>query len=84
MSVSVCVCLSVRDHIFRTTRPIFTSFFVHVTCGRGSVLHWRRSDTLYTSGFVDNVISQGCSTSPAAKLNCSARAALGLVINCAQ
>ena len=26
MSVSVCVCLSVRDHIFGTTRPIFTNF----------------------------------------------------------
>jgi len=31
MSVSVCVCLSVRDHIFGTTRPIFTNYFMHVT-----------------------------------------------------
>jgi len=27
MSVSVCVCLSVHDHIFGTTRPIFTEIF---------------------------------------------------------
>jgi len=41
MSVSVClslslclrVCLSVHDHISRTTRRS-SSFFVHVTCGR--------------------------------------------------
>ena len=26
MSVSVCVCLSVHDHIFGTARPIFTNF----------------------------------------------------------
>jgi len=67
-SVSVCVCLyvcvmSVRDHIFGPTRPIFTNF-VHAACGRGSVLLWRRRDTLYTSVFTDEVISQGCWTSP--------------------
>jgi len=46
------------DHIFGTTRPIFIKLFVHVThiCGRGSVLLWRRSDTLCTSGFMDDVI----------------------------
>ena len=70
LSVCVCVfvCLSVRDHIFATTRPIFAEFFVHVPFGRGSVLLWRRSDTLCTSGFVDDVIFVhkliGCSTSP--------------------
>jgi len=26
LSVCLCVCLSVRDHIFGSTRPIFTSF----------------------------------------------------------
>jgi len=35
--LSVCVCLPVHDHIFRTTSSIFTKFFVHVTYGRGSV-----------------------------------------------
>jgi len=34
----VCVCLSVHDHVFGTTRPIFTKCLVHVTYGRGSVL----------------------------------------------
>ena len=34
----------------------FTNSFVHVTYGRGSVLLWRRSDTLRISGFVDDVI----------------------------
>jgi len=37
-------------------RPIFTKFFVLVIYGRGSVLLWRRSDTLCTSGFMDVVI----------------------------
>ena len=48
MSVSVCLCVSVRDRIFETklTRPIFTIFCVHVFYGCGSVLLWRRSDTL--------------------------------------
>ena len=54
--VRVSVCLSVRDHIFRTTRPIFTNIFVHVTYGRGSVLLWRRNDVLCTSGFTDDVV----------------------------
>ena len=52
----VCVCLSVRDHIFGTTRPIFTNFFVRVTYGRGSVLLWWRNDTLCISGFMDDVM----------------------------
>ena len=34
----MCVCLSVRDHIFRTARPIFIKFLMHVANGRGSVL----------------------------------------------
>ena len=65
MSVSVClsvcvsvsVCLSARDHVFGTTRPIFTKCFVHATYGRGSVLFRRRNDKLYTSGFMGDVIS---------------------------
>ena len=50
------MCLSVRDHISGTTRPIFTKYFVLVTYGRGSVLMWRRNDTLCTSGFMDDVM----------------------------
>ena len=33
--LSACLCLSVRDHIFGTTRPTDISF-LHVACGRGS------------------------------------------------
>ena len=50
------MCLSVRDHIFGTTRPSFTKFFVLVTHGRGSILLWSRSDKLRISGFMDDVI----------------------------
>jgi len=86
MSVSVCVCLSVRDHIFGTTRPIFTKFFVRVTYRRGSVLFWRRSDNLCTSGYIDDVIfaHKPRLLDVAAQLKRSAHAALGLAINCAQ
>ena len=36
VSMRLCVCLSVCDHIFGTTRPIFTKFCEHVTCARGN------------------------------------------------
>jgi len=80
------VCLSVRDHIFGTTRLIFTKCFVHVTYGRGSVLLWRRSETLCNSGFVDDVIfpHKPRLLDVAVQLKRSAYAALGLAINCAQ
>ena len=62
MSVSVCLCvcvnLSVRDHIFGTTRPIFTNFVGCYLYGRGSVLLWRRSDGLRISGYVDDKFTQ--------------------------
>jgi len=29
---------------------------MHVACGRGSLVLWRRCDTLCTSGFMDNVM----------------------------
>ena len=54
--MSVSVSLSVRDHIFGTTRKILIKFFVHVTYGRGSVFLWQCSDTSFTSSFVDNVL----------------------------
>ena len=86
VSVCLCVCLSVRDHIFGTTRPIFTKCFVHATHGRGSIPLWRRSDALCTSGFTDDVIfaHKPRLLDVAAKLKRSAHAALGLAINCAQ
>jgi len=82
----VCVCLSVRDHIFGTTSPIFTKFSMHVTCGRGSVLLWWRSDTLCTSCFMDDVIfaHKPRLLDVAAQLKRSAHATLGLARNCAQ
>jgi len=68
MSVSVCRRVCARDHIFGTTRPFFTKFFMHVTYGRGSVLLRRRSDMSRISGCMDDVTFAhkliGCSTSP--------------------
>jgi len=51
-TVSVCLCLSVCDRVFGTTRPIF-NFFAHAAYGRGSVLPRQRCDALCTSGFVE-------------------------------
>ena len=88
MSVCVCVCVCLfvcpRDHIFGTARPIFTKFLVHVTYGRGSVLLWRRSDVLCTSGFMDDVIFAHKSRllDVAAQLKRSAHAVFGLATNC--
>ena len=86
MSASVCVCLSVHDHTFGTTRPIFSEFLVHVTHGRGSVLLWRGRNELCTSGFMDDVIFayKPRLLDVAVQLKRSAYAALGLAINCAQ
>jgi len=86
VSVCVCVCLSVRDRIIRTTRPIFTDFSLCVTYGRGSIVLWRRSDMLCTSGFMDDVIfaHKPRLLDLAAQLKRSAHAALGLATNCAQ
>jgi len=55
-SVCGCVCLSVRDNIFGTTHQVVAKCFVHVTYGHSSVLLWQHTDTLCTSGFVDDVI----------------------------
>jgi len=86
VSVCLCVCLSVRDHISGTTRPIFTKFVVHAIYGRGSVLLWQRGDTLYTSGFMDDVTfaPKPRLLDVAAQLKRSAHAALGLAVKCAQ
>jgi len=75
-----------RDHIFVTARPIFAKLFVRVTYGRGSVLLWRRSDALCTSGFMDDVIlvRKPRLLDVAAQLKHSEHAALGLAINSAQ
>jgi len=59
MSVSVCVCVFVllcpRSYLRNYTSDL-PQFFVLVTYGRVSVLLWRRSDMLCTSGFMDDII----------------------------
>jgi len=82
----VSVCVFVHDHIFGTTHPIFTKVLVHVTYDRGSVLVKPRSDTLCTSGFIDDVIfaHKPRLLDVAAYLERSAHAASGLAINCSQ
>jgi len=72
----VCMCLSVSDHIFGTTRPIFTKIFARSSSGV----------VVIVLRFVDDVIF---SRKPrlldvAAQLKRSAHTALGLAINCAQ
>ena len=85
MSVSVCPCLSVCDHIFGTSRPIFTNFLCVLPMAvarssSGGVM------TLRTSGFMDDVIFayKPRLLDVAAHLKRSAHAALGSAINCAQ
>jgi len=84
LSLCVCVCLSaiISPELHVRSSPVF----VHVIYGRGSVLLWRRSDTLCTSGFMDDVIfaHKPRLMYVAAQLKRSAHAALGLAINCAQ
>ena len=67
----VCVCVFIYVFVcpgsyLRHYTFDLRHFFVHVTYGHGSVLLWRRSDTLHTSSlwkmYFDT--SQGCSTWP--------------------
>jgi len=64
--MSVSVCLSVRDHIFRTTRPIFTIF-----CMLPMAVAWSFSGGVVICSVLPVLwmtshllISQGCLTSP--------------------
>jgi len=84
MSVSVCVFVCPRSYLPNCTSDL--RVFVHVTHGSGSVLFWQRSDTLCTSGFMDDVIfaHKPRLLDVAAQLKCSAHAALNLAISCAQ
>jgi len=56
LSVSLSVCLSVREHISGTAGPTFPKFCVQIPCGRGLALLWRRCGMLCTSGFMDDVM----------------------------
>jgi len=88
VSVSVCVCLSVRGHIFGTTFPIFTNFLCALTMAvaRSSSGGVVTSNKLCTSGFMDDVTfaHKPRLLDVAAQLKRSAHAALGLAINCVQ
>ena len=56
MSVCLSVCLSVRSHFSKITRPNFTKCSIQVSYGRGSVLVWQQCNTWRTSGSVDDVM----------------------------
>ena len=77
MNVSVCV-LSVRDHIYGTTRPIFTKFLcmLSMAVARPSPI----GVVIRTSGFMDDVMfaHKPWLLDVAAQLKRSAHAALGL------
>jgi len=85
LCVCVCVCLSTI-----MSSDLYTSdlrhFFALATYGRGWVLLWRRSDTLCTSGFMDDAIfaNKPRLLDVDAQLKRNAHAALGLAISCAQ
>ena len=86
MSVSVCLSICLSASISLELHVRSSPIFALVTYGRGSVLLWRRSDTLYISGFMDDVIfaHKPKLLDVAAQLKRNAHAALGLAINCAQ
>jgi len=85
--VSVCLCVFVcpRLYIGNYTSDLHR-ISVHVTYGRGSAPLWRRSDTLCTSGFMDDVIfaHKPRLLNVAAQLKRSGHAALVLAISSAQ
>jgi len=89
--MNVCVCLCVCAFVCQCTHlqsytPALHQISVHVICGRGSVLLWRRSDMLCTSGFMDDVIFAHTPTllDVATRLSRRADAALGMAVKCAQ
>ena len=53
--VCVCVCVCPRGYFRNHTRELY-QIFVHAAYGRGSILLRRRCDTLFTSGFVDDIM----------------------------
>jgi len=88
LSVCLCVCLSLcpRSYLQNYTSDHHQIFFVHASYGRGSVIFWVRSDTLCTSGFMDNVTfaHKPRLLDVGAQLKRSAHAAFGLAIKCVQ
>ena len=55
VSVCVCVCVCLQGYLWKYTSSLY-QIFMRATYGRGSLLLWRRCDTLCSSGFVDDVI----------------------------
>ena len=85
VSVRVLVCVCLSTIMSSELHVLSSTIFLHVTYGRNSVLLWRRSDTLCTSGFMDDVMfaHQSRLLDVATQLKSSAHAALGLAKNCA-
>ena len=57
-SACLYVCVPVDLSASISLKPVdrfSTNFFAQIRCGRGSVLLWRRCDTLCTSSFMDDV-----------------------------
>jgi len=82
LSVCVCACLSVHDHIFGTTHPIFTKFLCMILMAMaqssyGGVVVRYVLPVLWRTSYL--TISHGCSTSPPS-WSAHAHAALGLAI----
>jgi len=88
MIVSVCLRVFVcpRSYLRTSCTSDLNQIFVLVTHGRASVLLWRRSDTLCTSGFMDGVVFAHMPRllDVADQLKRSAHAALGLAIKFTQ
>jgi len=90
LSVSVSVCVYVCVFVCpRAYLRKYMSDLHQILCmlhGHGLVLLWQRSDTLHTSGFIDDVIFayKPRLLDVAAQLKRSAHSALGLSVNCAQ
>ena len=60
ISLSVCLSFCLRAYLRNHWTNLHEIFCADIPCGRGSVLLWRRCDTLCTSGFMDDV-TFGCS-----------------------
>jgi len=84
--ICVCVCVCMFIGLRSYLRNYTSDLYVHITYDRGSVLLWQRSDTLCTSGLMDDVIfaHKPRLLDVAVLLMRSAHAALGLAIKCAQ
>ena len=85
VSVCLCVCVFVcpRSYLRNYTSDLHQFFACCVWPWLGLGLIWRRSDTLYTSSFMDDVIFAH-KLDVAAQQKRSAHAALGLAISCAK